>query len=189
MLALGGCTRNRPSDKPPIHLNPNMDDQERYETQGSSEFFADGSAMRTPVEGTVPRGWMRNNIEFITAHDPSGELVKTNPLPVNMKLLLRGQKRYNIYCAPCHSELGDGRGILVKRGYIPPPPFDDPRLLDLPDGHFFEVMTNGIRNMPSYKSQIPAEDRWAIVAYLRVLQRTKTATLEDIPDSMRNLIK
>ena len=189
LLLLAGCTRNRPSDDPPIHLNPNMDAQERYEAQGSSQYFEDGSAMRTPVEGTVARGWLADDIELMTGRNHQGELVSKNPLTVDMALLKRGQKRFNIYCAPCHSKVGDGRGIMIKKGYLPPPSFDDPRLLEMPEGHFFETITNGVRNMPSYKSQVPVRDRWAIVAYLRALQCAKTAKLEDIPAAMRDQVK
>lgn len=189
IILLAGCTRQRPSSKEPIHLNPNMDQQERYETQGASFYFEDGATMRLPVEGTIARGLLKDDIILHTARNHRGELVKVNPLPVTIDLLKRGQNRFNIYCSPCHSKVGDGRGIMVTKGYLPVPSFDDRRLLDLPDGYFFEVMTNGIRNMPSYRSQVPVKDRWAIVAYLRALQRARTATINDIPADMRDQVK
>ena len=189
IVALVGCTRQRPSEKEPIHLNPNMDHQPRYETQAESNYFEDGSAMRPPIEGTVARGQLHDDIELYTARDHRGELIKHNPLPITMELLLRGEERYNIYCSPCHSKVGDGKGILVTKGYLPPPAYDDPRLLAMPDGYFFDVMTNGIRNMPSYAAQIPVKDRWAIVSYVRALQRAKTATIKDIPAEMRDQVK
>lgn len=189
LMMIAGCTRHRQSSKEPIHFNPNMDQQERYETQGSSAFFENGAAMRLPVEGTIARGLLKDDIILHTARNHRGELVKTNPLPVTMDLLKRGQNRFNIFCSPCHGKVGDGRGIMLTRGYLPIPGFDDPRLLDLPDGYFFDVMTNGLRNMPAYRSQVPVMDRWAIVAYVRALQRAKTATFDDLPSEIRDTVK
>lgn len=102
-----------------------------------------------------------------------------------MQLLQRGQERFNIYCSPCHGKTGDGKGIIVQRGMLPPPSFHEARLLQAPDGHFFDVISNGIRNMPTYRHQIPVSDRWAIVAYLRALQRSQNATINDIPVDLR----
>lgn len=189
LIIIAGCTRHRPSSKEPIHLNPNMDQQERYEAQGESEFFDNGAAMRLPVEGTIARGQLKDDIILHTARNHRGELVKSNPLPVTIALLKRGQNRFNIYCSPCHSKVGDGRGIMLTRGYLPIPGFDDPRLLDMPDGYFFDVMTNGVRNMPAYRSQVPVKDRWAIVAYVRALQRAKTATIDDLPPEILDQVK
>jgi mono/diheme cytochrome c family protein len=101
--------------------------------------------------------------------------------------MARGQERYNIFCAPCHSLAGDGKGIVPKRGFLPPPSFFAEHVLDFTDGYIYEVITKGVRNMPSYKKQIPnVEDRWAIVAYVRALQRTQTATINDIPKEKLN---
>jgi len=189
VLAVGvGCTRNRPSEKPPIHPNPNMDIQPRYNPQAESEFFADGKTMRTPPAGTVARGQLRNDIGYYTGLTESGDTVRTNPREVDMQLLKRGQERYDIYCSPCHARTGDGQGIMVQRGYIPPPSFHMERLRAAHDGHIFWVISNGIRNMPSYRSQVPVDDRWAIVAYVRALQRAQNATLEDIPTEKRESV-
>ena len=106
-----------------------------------------------------------------------------------MQLLKRGQERFNIYCAPCHGQTGDGQGIVVQRGYLPPPSYHQDRLRKMPDGYIFDVITNGVRNMPSYRHQVPVADRWAIVSYLRALQRSQNATINDIPPEMRETVK
>jgi len=188
LVLAAGCSRGRPSDKPPIHLNPNMDDQPKYKAQAESKFFANHATMRTPVEGTVARGELRENAAYYQGVDSKGNPIEHMPVEVTMPLLLRGQERFNIYCSPCHSRVGDGKGIMIQRGYVPPPSFYQQYLIDSPDGHFFSVITNGIRNMPSYSHQIPVEDRWAIVAYLRALQRSHNATLEDIPQEKRGSV-
>ena len=106
-----------------------------------------------------------------------------------MQLIERGQQRFNIYCSPCHGRTGDGRGIVVQRGLLPPPSFHDDRLRKVGDGHIFDVISNGIRNMPSYRAQIPVDDRWAIVSYFRALQRSQNASINDVPAEMRGAIK
>lgn len=188
VVALSAC-QGRPSEEPPIHLNPNMDSQPKYKAQSKGDFFADGMSMRTPPEGTVARGQLRDDAAYYMGRDEKGNLVKENPVPVTMALLHRGQERFNIYCSPCHGQTGLGNGIIVQRGMLPPPNFHDERLLKVEDGHFFDVMTNGIRNMSSYKSQVPVADRWAITAYIRALQRTHTASLEDVPQEKRKDLK
>ncbi len=184
-----GCFRGRPSDDPPIHLNPNMDSQPKYEAQEESEFFADGSAMRHPVAGTVARGKLHDDDVWFRGVDRNGAPVHKSPLQVNMQTLKRGRQRYDIFCSPCHSRLGDGKGIMLKRGYVPPTSFHTDRIRQLPDGEIFNVITNGIRNMPPYAGQIPVSDRWAIVNYVRALQRSQDATIEDIPVEMREKVK
>lgn len=188
-LFLLGCTRGRPSEQPPIHLNPNMDYQEKYVPQGPSRFFADGMAMRLPVAGTVARGELFEDRAYYYGRDEIDSLIATLPVSVTMELLQRGQERYNIYCSPCHSRTGDGQGIVVKRGMIPPPTFHEERLRRLPDGYIYDVISNGIRNMPSYRHQISVADRWAIVAYFRALQRSHNATIDDVPVEMRNQLR
>lgn len=188
VVLTAGCFRDEPSSQPPIHLNPNMDDQPRYNSQAPSTFFPDGATMRTPVPGTVPRGWLREDQIYFTGKIDTTPVEKS-PVPTTMQLLKRGQERFNIYCSPCHSRIGDGRGIVVERGMLPPPSFHDERLRTAPDGHFFDVMTNGIRNMPPYRFQVSVEDRWAIVAYIRAIQRSQNARLEDVPADQRNNVK
>ena len=185
---MAGCTRHRTSEDPPIHLNPNMDIQPRYNPQAESEFFEDGATMRPLVPGTVARGYLGDDIGLVTGRNRAGEYIE-NPAVIDMRLLKRGRERYDIFCSPCHSRAGDGKGIMIQRGYLPPPSFYDARLLEVADGYIFEVISNGIRNMPKYRYQIPVEDRWAIVAYVRALQRSQTATLDDIPEDVQESLK
>ncbi len=186
-VAMTACYRGKPSENPPVHLNPNMDDQPRYDAQEPSQFFADGSEMRAPVAGTVARGQLHENVEYYYGRTADSLLIKKIPLPVNPALLNRGHERFNIYCSPCHDQSGSGQGIVVKKGFLPPPTFHQPRLREVEDGHFYEVIRNGIRNMPSYRHQISVADRWAIVAHVRELQRSHGAAVNDIqtalPDS------
>jgi len=186
---LTGCFRGQPKKQPPIHPIPDMDTQPRYTAQGASQFFPDSMAMRPPVYGTVARGHLNADDEFYRGRAANGNLVQHNPLKVDMQVLERGQKEFNIYCSPCHSKVGDGRGIMVQYNYVPPASFHDERLLNVSDGHIFDVITNGIRNMPSYAHQIPPEDRWAIVAYVRALQRSQNASLSDVPQDMQDKLK
>lgn len=176
-----GCVQERPSENTPIHINPNMDNQPKYRPQSESEFFADGSTMRLPVAGTVARGELRDDTEYFTGKTSRGEFILTLPGPVKLtdRLLDRGQERFDIYCSPCHGQVGDGKGTVVSRGYPPPPTFHSDRLRELPDGHIFDVVTNGVRNMPPYRYQVPVEDRWAIVAYFRSLQTEQQIGADD----------
>jgi mono/diheme cytochrome c family protein len=186
---LNGCFRGQPSEDPPIHINPNMDDQPKYKAQSESGYFENSATMRQPVDGTVARDELYQDTEYYFGKDANGNLVTENPLEINMQLLKRGQERFNIYCSPCHSRVGDGQGIVVKRGFLPPPSFHQDMMREKPDGHYFDVITHGLRNMPSYRHQIPVKDRWAIVAYIRALQRSQHAGLSDIPADKRKDLK
>jgi mono/diheme cytochrome c family protein len=116
-------------------------------------------------------------------------LVDKAPIVVTDAVLKNGQERYNIYCSVCHGQTGKGDGMVVQRGYLMPPNLSDARLIDSPDGHLYDVIANGIRNMPAYGSKIPVADRWAIVTYIRALQRVNNATLNDVPASHRDKLK
>lgn len=188
-VGLSGCGRGRPSSKPPIHPIQDMDNQPKYEAQERSEFFDNDAAMQQPVAGTVPRGELRVDDSLYRGMDSRGAWLESNARTVTMQLLERGRERYDIYCSPCHNRVGDGKGIMVNRGYVPPPSFHTERIRQMPDGELFDVITHGVRNMPAYAHQIPVEDRWAIVAYLRVLQRSQNATIEDVPAELRDKIK
>lgn len=173
-LTLLSC-RGQTTDKPPVHLNQNMDFQERFNAQEENNFFADGRAMRTPVEGTIARGNLRQNSVVFEGLDENGEFVDNIPFDLNRDFLERGRNSYEIYCTVCHGGTGDGRGIVMtgNYGYVPAPTFHSERLRGLPDGEIYSAMANGVRNMPSYASQIKVEDRWAIVSYVRALQRSQ----------------
>ena len=189
LLTLAGCGRGEPSTRTPIHLNPNMDDQPKYKAQAVSQFFANGAAMQTPVAGTVARGELRDDDAYYRGMNAKGEFIKAMPVEITKELLERGEERFNIYCSPCHSKLGDGKGIMITKGYLPPPTFHDDRIRTMPDGQIFNTITNGIRNMPSYRHQIPVPDRWAIVAYLRALERSQAASIQDVPEELRDKVR
>jgi mono/diheme cytochrome c family protein len=184
-LMLVGCTRERPSTRAPIHLIPDMDNQPRVNAQEMNAFFEDSSGMRLPVPGTVARGWLREDAAYYTGKDPqSGEPILSSPVPVTLTGLERGRERFDIYCSVCHSRVGDGQGIMLQHGYVPPPTFHSDLIREYPDGHIFDVITHGVRNMPGYNQQIPAEDRWLIINYLRALQRSQHASVEDVPEEV-----
>jgi mono/diheme cytochrome c family protein len=170
LLALSGCARGCTSSRPPIHLNPSMDDQPRYEPQAASAFFYNGAAMRPPVQGTVARGELRGSGPYWTGKDAGGAFVAAVPLAVNDAVRERGAERYDIYCAACHDKGGDGKGILFERGKVPTPSFHIDRLRQMPDGQIFDTITNGLGLMPAYRYPIPVPDRWAIIVHLRSLQ-------------------
>jgi len=188
-FALVGC-RGAIKTDPPIHLNPNMDNQERFDAQEPNDFFADGRAMRLPVEGTVraraPQGPQNPCIlEFEDEHlclgKVNGEFAAEMPMDVTLSLLQTGQERYDIFCQPCHDVAGYGKGPVVERGMLPPPSFHDDRLRKMNVGQFYDIVKNGVRNMPPYAAQLSVEDRWAVAAYVRVLQRAQNASLDDVP--------
>ena len=187
LLVTSGCFQGRPSSREPIHLNPNMDQQEKYRPQAESNYFEDGATMRPIVEGTVARGLLKEDTEYHFGKDAKGNFINTFPKQINvtMELLQRGQERYNIYCTPCHGRIGNGRGIVVEKGMLPPPSFHSDSIKVYPNGRVFDVITNGVRNMPPYKYQIPVEDRWAIIAFFKALQRSQNATIQDVPQSER----
>lgn len=170
LLLSAGC-RGTPKEKSPIHLIRDMDDQPKYKPQSESYFFADGVTMRTPPEGTVARGNLRDNDSFYLGRREDGSFIRRSPVSRTPESLARGEERYGIYCQPCHGAAGDGKGPIMRYAYpIPPTSIHDRRVLDMPDGEIFNIIGNGIRNMPSYKEQIQVPDRWHIVAYVRQLQ-------------------
>jgi hypothetical protein len=188
-LLMVGCTRHQPSEKPPVHLVQNMDDQPKYKAQAESHYFANGMSMREPVEGTIAQGWLRDDSVFFYGKDGSGKLVTRVPVVMTIERLQRGRQRFDIYCSPCHGRIGTGQSIMVKKGMVAPPNFHDQRLRDVEVGHIFDVITNGLRNMPPYRYQITVDDRWSIVGYVRALQRSQNATLEDVPRDTRETLK
>lgn len=165
-----------------------MADQPRYKPLAKSDFFGDERASRPLVEGTVARGYLRADEQLYTGKI-NGKPAETFPFPVDQKTLLRGQARYDIFCSPCHDRVGTGQGMIVRRGYRPPPSYHIDRLRAAPAGYFFDVMTHGFGAMPDYAEQIPPHDRWAIVAYIRALQLSQNATLADVPGNQRQALE
>lgn len=157
-----------------------MHNQKKLRPLKESRFFADGQASRLPPAGTVARGQLRADKALYTGTDENDEFLSDSPIPVDLALVRRGRERFDIYCAPCHGRLGDGNGMIVERGYKQPPSFHDPRLRGSAAGYFFDVMTNGFGQMPAYAAQVPVEDRWAIVAYIRALQLSQAARPEQL---------
>jgi len=176
VVTTAGCARGCTSSRPPVHLNPSMDDQPKVLPQTASDFFFNGASMREPVPGTIPIGGLKEDAAFFTGKGADGQFVATVPVPQNEALLERGRQRYVIYCQPCHDARGEGKGILFQRGNVPTASFHDEKILKYPDGQIFDVMTNGMGLMPSYKWPIPPSDRWAIISYIRELERRRPAS-------------
>jgi len=173
--------RHTQSPLPRIHLIQGMDNQPRLKTQQVNPFFADTREERRPVPGTIAKGQLAEDDGFNRGLR-DGTFVEAFPIPVTQELLARGSQRFAIYCAPCHGLAGYGDGIVAVRAdrlqegtWVPPTSMHDPTVLARPVGHLFNSITNGIRTMPSYESQIPVADRWAIVAYVRALQLSRHA--------------
>ncbi|MCF7826254.1 MAG: cytochrome c [Candidatus Marinimicrobia bacterium] len=172
IFLIATCGRGNFSEKPPIHLNPNMDSQAKYKAQSKSNFFVDSATMRTPVEGTVARGQLREDDAYYHGKDASGEFITSAPMAFSTEMVTRGEERFKIYCAACHGMNADGKGkILFYKYPIPPANFYDERIKKLSDGHMFNAITAGWLNMPSLKAQVSVEDRWAIISYIRSLQK------------------
>jgi len=161
-----------------------MQDQPKYKPFAESQFFADHRSARPQIEGTVARGHLRLDQARYTGKIDNND-VDYFPIAITKDDIVRGQQRFNIYCTPCHSRLGDGRGMVVRRGYRQPPSYFTPKLIDAPVGHFFDVMTNGFGAMPSYASRVAPDDRWRIAAYVRALQYSMTRAEKDVPAGER----
>lgn len=196
----GGMSR-----KPPIELFADMDRQPKLRPQDANAFFPDGRSSRLPVSGTIARS------EPLLAADGAGtrpvypfedspvntgrrtgttNFVDFVPLPVNEPFLSRGRERFDIYCAPCHSKVGDGNGVPKKLGAMAVVAnLHDIRIVKLTDGELFSVVTSGRGLMGGYAAQIPVEDRWAIISYLRALQLSRLGTIDDVPSELRSKLK
>jgi mono/diheme cytochrome c family protein len=183
------------SPQPRIHLIPDMDNQPRFKSQQGNDLFADGRAMRPPVEGTVARGRLNEDDAFIRGIG-DGDWSTELPVELDAALLERGRERYGAFCAPCHGLAGYGDGIVSKRAeglqegtWIPPSSLHTELVRSRPVGHLYNSITHGIRTMPAYGSQIPESDRWAIVGYVRALQRSQNGRLEDVPEDLRSNLR
>lgn len=183
---LAGCGPGAGKDTPPIWLIPDMKIQEKYKPQQASPLFSDGSASRRPVVGTVSReGFFEDEGYHFGIN--AGQYVGKNPLELNEKVLLHGQKKFNIYCAPCHDRTASGGGIVGKRAgaVFQPANLHKQETRDKNDGELYSIASDGRRTMMGYRNQTSDHDRWAIVAYLRVLQRANGAKIEDVPENLR----
>ena len=192
--------RGMPATRPPIELFPDMDHQAKYKPQAESKFFADGRADRPLPAGTVPFGRDANQADpaFLRADDvlyagknADGSFLRGFPsdLTVNEAFLRRGQGRFEIYCAPCHGKLGDGQGITKSYGMVATPTYHDDRLRTMPEGEIFNTITNGKNTMFPYADKLSPDDRWAVVTYVRALQRSHHATIDDVPPDQRGGLK
>jgi mono/diheme cytochrome c family protein len=137
------------------------------------------------IDGTVARGHLNDDAAFFTGKGPDGKFVNEFPIAVDKSVIERGQNRFNIYCQPCHGRLGNGEGMLPRRGFRKPPSYHTERLRQVPQGYIFDVITNGFGAMPDYAAQIPPRDRWAIVSYVRALQLSEDASINDVPPEDR----
>jgi mono/diheme cytochrome c family protein len=164
-----------------------MHDQPKYEPLEPGAFFRDGRASRPLLPGTVARGQLHDDAHLHTGKI-GGQFATVFPMPVGARELVRGRERYEIFCTPCHDRAGTGGGMIVLRGYRRPQSFHGDRLRQMPAGYFFDVITHGFGVMPAYAAQIPPEDRWAIVAYLRALQLSQHAALDDVPANERDAL-
>ena len=161
-----------------------MHDQPRYKPLAKSTFFADDRSARPLVADTVARGQLRED-EHLYTGKVGGVPATTFPFPVTAEVLERGRQRFDIYCTPCHGPLGRGDGMIVQRGFKRPPSLHIALLRQAPPGYLFDVITSGFGAMADYSAQVPVRDRWAIVAYIRALQLSQHATLDDIPPAKR----
>jgi mono/diheme cytochrome c family protein len=168
-----------------LSCRQDMASQPRYNPLAESSFFGDERSARPLTEDTVARGHLRNRSLLFTGKIGGG-FANAFPFPIDAENLQRGRQRYEIFCTPCHGRAGRGDGMIVKRGYRQPPSFHVDRLRQQPAGYFFDVITSGFGAMPDYAAQIPAEDRWRIVAYLRALQLSEHTELQDVPPEHRS---
>lgn len=186
-------SRHALKSQPRIQVVYDMDDQVKFKTQTVNPFFADGQSMRHHPAGTVARGQLENDDAYFRGQVPGDTLfVEEFPVELTREMMYRGQERFNIHCAPCHGQSGNGNGIVHVRAaalaegtWTPPTDLTSQTVVDRPVGHIYNTIKNGIRNMPAYGPQITPEDRWAITAYVRALQLSRNASIADVPAEAR----
>lgn len=186
-LAVAGCAGST-SRGAPLMVFPDMDRQGKYKPQAESPIFGDRRTSRRPVTGTVAFGYLKED-DVLHTGLVNKQYVGRNPLKVDANLLETGQRRFNTYCSPCHDRTGQGRGIVGIRAIWIPTNLLEDRVKQFNDGEIFNVIADGRRTMPPYRFQVTAEDRWAIVAYVRALQRASMGTAEDVPQERRTELK
>jgi len=193
LVPMALVVRSQLSDSPTprIQVVPDMDDQQRFNPQAENALFADGRAMRAHVPGTVARGDVADE-HFLTGM-LEDEWAATNAVTVTRGVMHRGRERFDIFCAVCHGLAGRGDGLVAQRAdalqegtWTPPTDLASDVVRERPDGELFDIITSGIRKMPAYGAQIPVADRWAIVAYVRALQRSQGTSLADVPEAERS---
>jgi mono/diheme cytochrome c family protein len=170
---LAGCARS------------DMQDQPKYKAQRGSDFFADGRSGRPEVDGTIARGSLDEDTAYYQGKDAKGDDIDVFPIAVDKAFIQRGQQRFDAFCAPCHGRIGNGLGMIVRRGFKQPPSYHIDRLREAPVGHFFDVISNGYGAMLNYAQQLQVRDRWAIVAYIRALQYSQNASVNDLTAEAR----
>jgi mono/diheme cytochrome c family protein len=201
-FALIASARSGTTTRPRLHVFFDMDNQPKLKAQAANPLFADGRAMRPPVAGAVARDELaadpklNRGLSADTWTGPTPPWVETISLPITEEMVRRGRERFDIYCAPCHGLSGFGDGIVAKRAeklaegtWVPPLSLHDQTVRARPSGHLFNTITNGIRTMPAYGPQIPVADRWAVVAYVRALQRSQNASLDDVPPDVASQLQ
>jgi len=184
------------SARPRVHLVADMDSQPKFKAQARNPLFADKRAMRLPVEHAVARDELRVDEPFYRGKDGDGQWVTVIPIKVTEELMQRGKQRFEVFCATCHGLGGYGDGMIAKRAdalqegtWVPPTSFHIDTIRQREAGYLFNTITHGVRNMAAYGPQVPVADRWAIVAYIRALQRSQNATLEDVPPDVRPALR
>jgi mono/diheme cytochrome c family protein len=175
LVALAGCRQD-------------MQDQPRYKPLAGSRIFPDGRSARPIPANTIARDELNADDLVHTGKTSGGDWTDTIPVPVTLALLKRGQERFDIFCSPCHARIGDGNGMVERRGFLRTADLHTDRVRQEPPGYLFEVISNGFGAMPDYGDQVPVSDRWAIVAYIRALQLSRNASLNDVPAEVRNLV-
>ncbi len=171
-----------------VGCRQDMQDQPYYEPFEASELFDNGTTNQPLPVGTVARGLLKEDAHYWFGRNESGQLVDKLPAQIqgSRELLERGRERFDIYCSVCHDTSGSGRGMIVRRGFKQPQPLYEQRLKDMPLGYFYDVATNGFGIMPAYSKQVPEDDRWAIAAYIRVLQLSQGSTVDELPADVRS---
>lgn len=191
-IALALRARTVKKTEPRIHIIQDMDNQPKVKPQSRFLLFADRRGMRPPVPGAVARGSLITDSGIALGTTADGGWVDAIPVAINVAMLQRGRERFDIFCSPCHGLAGYGDGMVSRRAdqlqegtWTPPSSLHTELIRSRQAGHLFNTISNGIRNMPAYGAQIPVEDRWAIVAYVRALQRSQNATIDDVPVDLR----
>ena len=185
---LGACS-NFPSRSPQVWVWWDMKKQDKYKPQMQSAFFADGRTSRRPIANTIAQETYRSDLAYSTGVAADNTYVARNPEPLSKETLLRGQSRFNIYCAPCHDATGAGKGAIPAKTTWIPGNLHEERMVNMVDGEIYHVVSMGRRTMPGYRFQISEKDRWAIVAYVRALQRSWRGTMTDVPAELQSKVR